>query len=73
MFEKLFMLILTPMINREVRKIKNDPEIIEAEKAVDNAISEWKISLKRKIESDKQAYAEERKAREEYAKSRGKK
>ena len=72
MFEKLFMLILTPMINREVRKIKNDPEIIEAEKAVDNAIAEWKISLKRSIESDKQAYAEERKIYQDYKKLQGK-
>ena len=72
MFEKLFMLILTPMINREVRKIKNDPEIIEAEKAVDNAIAEWKISLKRSIESDKQAYAEARKIYQDYKKLQGK-
>ena len=72
LLQKLLMAFLSPMIKREVNKIKNDPEIIEAERAVDYAIDQWKISLKRKIESDKQAYAEERKAREEYRKSQGK-
>ena len=73
LLQKLLMAFLSPMIRREVNKIKNDPEIIEAERAVDYAIDQWKISLKRSIELEKEALENERKAREEYAKSRGKK
>jgi hypothetical protein len=73
LLEKLLMTFLSPMIKREVKKIKNDPEIIEAEKAVEYAIDQWKLQLKQSIESNRQAYAEARKAREEYKKSQGKK
>lgn len=72
LLQKLLMAFLSPMIKREVNKIKNDPEIIEAERAVDYAIDQWKISLKRKIEAEKQAYAEERKIYQDYKKSQGK-
>ena len=73
LLQKLLMAFLSPMIKREVNKIKNDPDIIEAERAVEYAIDQWKISLKRSIELEKEALENARKAREEYAKSRGKK
>ena len=72
LLQKLLMAFLSPMIKREVNKIKNDPDIIEAERAVEYAIDQWKISLKRSIESDKQAAAEERKIYQDYKKSQGK-
>ena len=73
LLQKILMAFLSPMIKREVNKIKNDPEIIEAEKAVEYAIDQWKLQLKRSIESNEQAYAEARKAYQEYRKSQGKK
>ena len=73
LLQKLLMAFLSPMIKREVNKIKHDPDIIEAERAVEYAIDQWKISLKRSIELEKEALENARKAREEYAKSRGKK
>ena len=72
LLQKLLMAFLSPMIKREVNKIKNDPDIIEAERAVEYAIDQWKISLKRSIESDKQAAAEARKIYQDYKKSQGK-
>lgn len=63
------------MIRREAKKIKEDPEIIAAEKAVDEAMDRWKDSIDRVIKSNNELadyYQEERKkAREERKKKYG--
>lgn len=70
MLEKLLMWILTPMINREVNKIKNDPEIKAAQAAVEYAIDQYNISAKRAIEIRNQEAERRQKERDERRKSR---
>jgi hypothetical protein len=62
MLEKLLMWILTPMINREVNKIKNDPEIKAAEQSVKYAVDQYLATAKRNLEYMK---AEEKRRQEE--------
>lgn len=52
--EKLLMALLSPMIKREAKKIKNDPEIKAAEEAVQIAIDQWKMALDHRIEMEKE-------------------
>ena len=49
LLEKLLMAFLSPMIKREVKKIKNDPEIKAAEESVKIAIDQRKIALDNKV------------------------
>jgi hypothetical protein len=53
LLEKLLMAFLSPMIKREVKKIKNDPEIKAAEESVKLAIDQWKMSLNNKVAVNK--------------------
>ncbi len=54
LLEKLLMAFLSPMIRREVKKIKNDPEIKAAEESVKLAIDQWKMSLENSIAIEKE-------------------
>jgi hypothetical protein len=67
MIEKLLMWILTPLINREVRKIKNDPEIKAAEAKVSEAVDQYLATAKRASENMK---AEEKREQEEFEERR---
>lgn len=63
--EKLLMAFLSPMIKREVKKIKNDPDIKAAEEAVQIAIDQWKISLDNRIKMEKERSKEIEKSLED--------
>lgn len=52
--EKLLMALLSPMIKREAKKIKNNPEIKAAEEAVQIAIDQWKMALDQTIKTNKE-------------------
>lgn len=67
MIEKLLMWILTPLINREVRKIKNDPEIKAAKAKVSEAVDQYLAIAKRASENMK---AEEKREQEEFEERR---
>ena len=69
MIEKLLMWILTPLINREVRKIKNDPEIKAAEEKVSKAVDQYIAASQRTSENmkadrkrDQEVFEERRKS-----------
>ena len=53
LLEKLLMVFLSPLIRREVKKIKNDPEIKAAEQSVQYAIDQYNNAVKREIEFHK--------------------
>ena len=63
--EKLLMAFLSPMIKREIKKIKNDPEIKAAEEGVKTAIDQWKLSLDNAIKTEKQRLKDSEQALED--------
>jgi hypothetical protein len=68
LLEKLLMALLSPKIKREVKKIKNDPEIKAAEENVKIAVEQWEMALDASIKASKDALEAERKARADYEK-----
>jgi len=73
LLEKLLMAFLSPMIKREVKKIKNDPDIIAAQQSVQYAVDNYVAQLKRSTEYQKSQKNREEKEYEEFRKSLNKK
>lgn len=71
--EKLLMAFLSPMIKREVKKIKNDPDIIAAQQSVKYALDNYMDSLDRTIKRNKEMMAKEEEERAEFWKRYNKK
>lgn len=52
--EKILMALLSPLIRKEVKKIKNDPDIIAAQQSVKYALDQYVASVERTTEKIKE-------------------
>lgn len=52
--EKILMALLSPLIRKEVKKIKNDPDIIAAQESVKYALDQYVASVKKTTEKIKE-------------------